>query len=197
MNIYKNQWWSRKSSSHFLWRNRRCTLYHGRTDDRRRRWGVHRSSCCQHTQWSGIVGAEHREVCIRRGCESIRWEIRTGSVNSLSLRDFQPRRQLLLPLRSSILEPGFYLYFGQIQALRQLHPLADAQIFVLLKFVLESLELLRAIRLPRLPVHTWLSRPFPRRLGTCASIEINAIASDPFQNNKINHLIWEREREKY
>jgi len=46
------------------------------------------------------------------------------------LRDFQPGRKLLLPLRAAILEPRLDLHLSEVQTLGQLHPLADAEILV-------------------------------------------------------------------
>lgn len=62
-------------------------------------------------------------------------------VESLPLRNLESRRELLLPLGPAVLEPGFYLNFGEAEAFREFESLADAQIFVLLKLALELLEL--------------------------------------------------------
>ena len=43
---------------------------------------------------------------------------------------FQTRSQLLLPFGATILKPGLYLYFGQVERFRQFHTFAHAQVLV-------------------------------------------------------------------
>lgn len=79
--------------------------------------------------WHGMGLKDGLRCCWKHGREvgSIR-------IHPLPLGDFQPRRQLLLPLGTAILEPGLDLDLGQVQALRKRHPFAHAQVLVVLEF---------------------------------------------------------------
>lgn len=74
-----------------------------------------------------------RQKRILRGREIRRWK------KTLPLSDFQSRRQLLLPLRASILKPRFDLNLCQVQTLGQLHSLAHAEILVDLKKIFDMI----------------------------------------------------------
>lgn len=71
---------------------------------------------------------------------------------ALPLRHLEARRQLLLPLRPAVLEPGLDLDLGEVEGLGELHALADAQVLVDLEFALQALELLGAVGLAGFPV---------------------------------------------
>jgi hypothetical protein len=60
----------------------------------------------------------------RRRCEVVRWE------KTLALSHFQPRRQLLFPFGTTILEPSFDLNLSQMQRFGQFKALRHAQVFV-------------------------------------------------------------------
>lgn len=76
---------------------------------------------------------------------------------ALPVGQLDPGGQLLLPLGAPVLEPGLNLRFGEVELLRQLGPLVDAQVLVHLELGLEPVQLHRAVGLPRLPVDSRLA----------------------------------------
>ena len=82
------------------------------------------------------------------------------NLNIFSLQSIKyfrrPGRHLFLPFRPSVLEPGLDLDLRQLESLGQLQPLGDGQVLVRLELGLQLVQLLGAVGLSRLPVHSGL-----------------------------------------
>ena len=76
---------------------------------------------------------------------------------------------MFLPFGPSVLEPGLDLDLGQLESLGELQPLGDRQVFVRLELGLQLVQLLGAVGLSRLPVHSGLPGSPTNWLRSCQS----------------------------
>lgn len=104
---------------------------------------------CRRRRAANIAGRQSAETVRRRACRR---------VVSLPVGDLQTRRQLFFPLGSAVLEPRLDLYLGKAEQARQIESFADAQVFVMLEFGLQPVQLLGAVRLPRLAIDARFAR---------------------------------------
>ena len=86
---------------------------------------------------------------------------------------------MFFPFCPSVLKPSLDLHLGQLESLGQLQPLGDGQVFVSLELGLQLVQLLGAVGLSRLPVHSGLPGSPTNWLRSCQSKNKLSIFSAP------------------